>query len=623
MLIKEVCTMSKKIVVVGKTSPKEIMVASIERQFVLDEYLLIKDELHGTPVAEVMETEAYPHITVDTFSSESGIYTSLKEAGFLEKENTIYMAKCKLLEELQTPITPSSEIEIPNFEDIEELLMKRSPQTGFTLGIIRGTEQLQSTLPEHLQNVAPLFEKGEGVIDQQGIPFVLDYYAFREYPHIGLFGGSGSGKTYGLRVICEEVMSKGIPGVVLDPHYELSFQHGMDGMPSHLKEDYSDKHELFQVGENVGIKFTDLSTEELSSLLQFVGDLTQPMMGALDQLHQKNDSYTTLSARIQKLIEAFEYHEVPEHKRTGDLSDDTLLLFEKHKNKVAGLPTLRALSWRLDQLFKTGIFNSDISQIEACMMKRKLAVVRGKQFLLIMLSSYLIRKIYYKRRSYKDWEQVHLNKRRDGEVPPKFPPFFLVMDEAHVFAPNGERANPTKRILKEISQEARKYGVFEILGTQSPSLLDKTIASQLNTKIIFRTTIESDMRMIQTETNLNDVQMTRLPDLTTGNAFISSATLQKTFYVRFRATKTVSPHDSHPFDELDDYGVDHRLKDVLLNNLPIEDVKINSIHSKINRELGSGQFVDVKTIFETLDMMVVHGEIQKETSIMGVRYKKL
>jgi len=99
--------------------------------------------------------------------------------------------------------------------------------------------------------------------------------------------------------------------------------------------------------------------------------------------------------------------------------------------------------------------------------------------------------------------------------------------------------------------------------------------------------------------------------------------LQKTFYVRFRATKTVSPHDNHPFDELDDYGVDHRLKEVLLKNLPIEDVKINSIHSKINHELGNGQFVDIKTIFETLDLMAIQGEIKKESSIMGVRYKKL
>ncbi|WDU82706.1 helicase HerA domain-containing protein [Caloramator sp. Dgby_cultured_2] len=44
-----------------------------------------------------------------------------------------------------------------------------------------------------------------------------------QYPHIGIFGGSGSGKSFGMRVILEEIMKLNIPTVVLDPHYEMDF----------------------------------------------------------------------------------------------------------------------------------------------------------------------------------------------------------------------------------------------------------------------------------------------------------------------------------------------------------------------------------------------------------------
>lgn len=604
--------------VVGRTSPREVFLISRDRPFMMDEYMVIQDERQGNAVGEVVETQAYPKIAEDTFLSETGIYQSLEELGMIQNDTALYVARVKLLDELQMPVAPYSKVRTPDFSDIEELLIHKQPEQGFTLGVIRGTDALQTFLPDHLKNISPLYDREKGVSSQEGIPFILDFYALREYPHIGLFGGSGSGKTFGLRVICEEIMKKGIPAIVFDPHFELSFQQNMEGLPKEAIEHFGSKHEIFQIGENVGINFTELNTEELTSLIEHVADLTQPMRGALDQLHERNDSFTTLTNRIHKLMEAFEFYEQPEHKRKGDLSDDVVLLYEKHRTKVAGLPTLQALSWRLDQLNKTGIFNSDVSQVEACLLKRKVAVVRGKQSHLKMIASYMIGKLYYKRRTYKDWEQANLNQRIDQYTPPKFPPFFVIMDESHVFAPDGERANPTKRILREIAQEARKYGVFEVFGTQRPALLDKTIVAQLNTKIIFRTSIESDMKMIQTETNLTEEQMLRLPDLTSGNAFVSSATLRKTFYIRFRVTKTVSPHSGHPFDELDDYGMDEKIKKVLLDYLPLKNDKIHVIHSEITKALG--RFISRDEIEQTLDALAEQGEIQKEESFMGKKY---
>jgi len=613
--------MTKKIFVVGKTTPKEVFVATTSKPFIIDEYVKIEDSSHSYPIGEVIETNAYAKIEEGTFSKETGIYQSLLSLQLIEKETTLFIAKIKLLDELQTPIMPDSEARRPDFSDIEQLLVKREPGKGFTLGVIRGTEHVQAELPSYLSNVSPLFDSGKGVIPQQGIPFILDHFAFREYPHIALFGGSGSGKTFGLRVICEEIMRKKVPGIVLDPHYELSFQKKMPGVPIEFEEEFSQQHEIFQFGVNVGINFSELITAELISLVEHVSDLTEPMRGALEQLHQKNDSYTTLINRVKKLLEAFQYHEKSENekRRMGDLSDESNILYAKYQNKVAGLATLQAVAWRLEKLNSTGIFNCDIHQVESCMLKRKLAVIRGKHKHLLMLSSYLIGKTYGHRRAYQDFEQANMHGDLTGYTPKKFPPFFIVMDESHLFAPDGKNNTPTKRVLREIAQEARKYGVFLVLGTQRPALLDSTIVSQMNTKIIFRTGIESDMKMIQTETNLNQDQMLRLPELSSGNAFVSSATLQKTFYIRFRVTKTVSPHSGHPFDELDDFDDSSKLQEVLLNFLPISNTSLPQKHSKINNEMGKA--IAQKEIFEALDTLEKQGKVTKRDDMFGKEYK--
>jgi hypothetical protein len=605
--------------VVGRTSTKEITVASIERRLISDEYLLIEDPYNGDLIGEVLETKLYPQIVQGTFSSETCIYQSLVDLKMLESRTSVFIAKVKLLDEVMTPITTHSVVTTPKFEDIEDLLAPTHPNKGFTLGIIRGTEKIQDLLPNYLKNISPIYLLGKGIVGQEGVPFILNHYQLREYPHIGYFGGTGSGKTHALRVGCEEIMHHNIPSIAFDPHNELEFNHPTKGLLDEHVEDFSSKHEIFNIGDNVGINFSELMTEELIYLLEFVGDMTMPMRGAIEALHQKNDSFLTLNKRLTDLKRAFEIQELPQNERNREkLPDEVVTLYERLRDKVSGLPTLQALAWRLDQLNKSGIFNHDISKVEACMMKRKMAVIRGKVSQLKMLASYITRKLYGKRRAYRDWR----SNEQGIQQPAKFPPFFIVTDESHIFAPESERNNPTKVILREVSQEARKYGVFLVLGTQRPALLDKTIASMLNTKFIFRTGIESDMKMIQTETNLNAEQFARLPDLATGNAFVSSATLKKTFYIRFRTTKTTSPHSGHPFDELDDFGgVNEKLKSAILASLPLSNDVLPRKSLEINKAMG--KMIPSFEIMDALEIMAKAKEVMKEESPLGTRYIRI
>lgn len=180
---------------------------------------------------------------------------------------------------------------------------------------------------------------------------------------------------------------------------------------------------------------------------------------------------------------------------------------------------------------------------------------------------------------------------------------------------------PSKSILKEISQEGRKYGVFLILATQRPTLLDETITAQLNTKFIFRTVRASDIKTIQEETDLTVEETRRLPYLRTGDVFISSATLGRTVYGRIRAALTTSPHTLNPFDELKlkTQEKDDGLFDEIKDKLPI--MAGDLLDTAMEIEKDTGKTYTIESLEEKLNQMVEKGYIEKEDTIFGYRYK--
>lgn len=50
--------------------------------------------------------------------------------------------------------------------------------------------------------------------------FLFNIEEMVQYPHIGIFGDQAPGKSYGLRVLMEEIMKKSIPANDFDPHYD-------------------------------------------------------------------------------------------------------------------------------------------------------------------------------------------------------------------------------------------------------------------------------------------------------------------------------------------------------------------------------------------------------------------
>nr|WP_306432276.1 ATP-binding protein [Wansuia hejianensis] len=498
-------------------------------------------------------------------------------------------------------------------------MIKTSREDGLVLGAIKNTDDMALQMDEEFKELFHTFEEGR-LMPQKEIPYIMDLKSMHHYPHIGVFGGSGSGKSFGLRVLLEELMIQNIPTIVLDPHFEMDFSETASYLEEKT-ENFKDKFKCLQVGTHVGVKFEDLSAQDLKNLLDAASHLTDAMNNVVDILFKPRDSYYSFFNRLQMLTEAQEEgssDKIESRINSGSDEEERRAWRERKKlfesyDKTCPYNSVRGILWRLKRLGNDGVFSKDIREIETGLQNGKLIVIQGSTRILQVFSTYLLNNLYHKRREYKD----ALYKKTSAEY---FPPFIIVTDESHNFAPKGYES-PSKSILKEISQEGRKYGVFLILATQRPTLLDETITAQLNTKLIFRTVRASDIQTIQEETDLTMEECRRLPYLRTGDVFISSATMGRTIFARIRAAITSSPHTINPFDELKSKfkEEDERFLKIIIDKLPVMATDLTDLALEIEQETGTTYTVD--NLEERLKQMVDKNHIEKEETIFGYRYK--
>ena len=603
--------------VVGITTQQEVYVGSKDRNFRINEFLIIEDPYQGDLIGEVVEARTYNKYIPLNLSgqlADSSVLESLKAIGYNVDEDTIYLAKVRLLNEALYPVQAGSDVRVPEFNEVRDLMINCSPEEGLILGVIKNTDQMAINMDEEYKDLLYTFEDGK-LKGQKEIPYIFNIKSMNQYPHIGIFGGSGSGKSFGLRVMLEEMMNLNIPTIVLDPHFEMDFSEIVDYLPKDKRVDYSDKFKCLQVGVDIGVRFEDLSPQDLKNLLDASSPLTDAMNNVVDILFKKRDSYNSFYNRVKMLAEAQEEGSIDRIDRrlqecTTDLERQG---WQKRKelylnyDKSCPYSSVRGILWRVTRLYNEGIFNKDIRKIEEGLMQGKLMVIQGSTRILQVFSTYLINNLYHKRREYKDSQFTQ-------GASEYFPPFVIVTDEAHNFAPKGYDC-PSKAILKEISQEGRKYGVFLILATQRPT-------AQLNTKLIFRTVRGSDIATIKEETDITEEEARRLPYLKTGDVFISESARGRTIFARIRAANTTSPHTENPFDELKgkiEEG-DNKFFNMIKDKLPINGDDFINVIKEIEAETGITYTID--SFEEMLNNLVEKGYIIKEKTPFFNVYKE-
>ncbi|MDU5099863.1 MAG: ATP-binding protein [Peptoniphilus grossensis] len=606
--------------VLGITTTREVYIGSKDKNFRNNEFLIVEDPVQGDIIGEVVDSKTFNRfIPLDIGGDfiDSDVLSSLGSMGYDVGDETVYVAKLRFFEELLYPPLTGSDLRAPEFNEIKNLLIDTKPNNSLILGSIKNTDNIAEGMDDIYKNLFSTFENNE-YLKQREIPYLFDYKSMHQYPHIGVFGGSGSGKSFGLRVVLEELMEMGVPAIVMDPHYEMDFSSNSEISD----KNYSDKFKCLEIGLHTGIKFQELQKRDLKNLLNAASPLTDSMKNVIDVMLAKGSSYESFKNKLDMLLEGQEIGSrdkiIAEIAAEPDISkknrlEEVLDVYERY-DKTCNSMSVRGVLWRLINLQNEGIFSHNIDELLDLLKRRKLVVLQGSTRMINVFSTYLLAKLYYLRKEYRD-ELYRSNAKVDY-----FPPFVIITDEAHNFAPKGFDT-PSKSILREISQEGRKYGVFLILATQRPTLLDETITAQLNTKLIFRTVRASDIDTIKEETDLSSDETKRLPYLSSGDVFISSAKKGRTSFVRIRAANTVSPHTENPFDELEGHENEEYEKFFMdiKDLLPIDASNLSVVLMNYNKK--SGENLSYDDLKNKLDELCQRDFIEKEDNFLTEMYK--
>jgi len=291
----------------------------------------------------------------------------------------------------------------------------------------------------------------------------------------GIFGKSGTGKTFLTRLLLIGMLQKGTAvNLVFDMHSEYGWEGGSEGgrKVKALKQLFPSKVAVFTLDEEhsrrrrvstdfvVRIGYDEIDPEDMALLRQTL-NLTEPAVEAVYQLRRrfgKNWLQRTLeikdSEETKDLLNEMNIHESTfRNLRRGLATIERLPFLVAHTPENAVRHILEYLDQGINVVLEFGRY-TDIATY-------------------ILVANLLSRRIYNR---YQERTQ-----RADGEniAPPR--PLVITIEEAHKFL-NPEVASQT--IFSTIAREMRKFNVTLLVIDQRPSGIDEEVMSQIGTKII-------------------------------------------------------------------------------------------------------------------------------------------
>ncbi|MHA1148050.1 MAG: helicase HerA domain-containing protein [Promethearchaeota archaeon] len=312
----------------------------------------------------------------------------------------------------------------------------------------------------------------------------------KNFGRIFVTGKSGSGKSYTMGVLCEEFLKKGIPVVIIDRHGEYS---------------------------SLKVASEDFEPEEEDSLSRFC-----PWCGKVSSADAK------VCENCGKEID-LDPSSILDDSNDERLESLKTGIESKYVDKIiefADLQMNKGADIDIEYLFSLNV--SDIVAPNLCTIVNLRGLSLGVQEI---IASKLLKLLY------------------QASIARKIPPFYLFLDEAHLFA--GKKRTDTCETVKLFSQEGRKFGANLVLGTQRPQLLDTTIRAQAGTWIIHNLSDVNDIKItIQSAEDLSSQNKNDIQGLDKGESIICGEAIGGIpLFVKIRKRKT--KHGGMGFNPLD------------------------------------------------------------------------
>ncbi len=331
-----------------------------------------------------------------------------------------------------------------------------------------------------------------GKIPHHDVEVLLNPTRFLQ-KHLAILAISGAGKSFLTSIILEEVLRRRpeegqIAVIVIDTHGEYtSFAEDPD---------FSAQTRIFPIKE-LQIGLPNLSP------------------------HQLNEFLPNLSG-----VQVRELFRVIRGMKGKYNLDDVISSVEESEAIKAG--TKDALVSVLEELKYTRLFGSeDYPDLDTLARQGGLSIIDLSDTTNLikkqMVVSYLARKLF--------------SARRNGIIPP----FLLVVEEAHQFAPETMRKESaiSRGIITTIAREGRKFNASLCLISQRPIQLSTTALSQCNTHVILRVTNPYDLDHIgKSSEGINSSVLKQISSLRVGSGLIVGEAVNYPLFIDIRQRKS-------------------------------------------------------------------------------------
>lgn len=355
-----------------------------------------------------------------------------------------------------------------------------------------------------------------GLLRNHGLRVYLDINSLVQ-KHVSVIAKTGSGKSYMVGIIVEELLKRKVPTVIIDPHGEYSdlMHPNIDEAETRLMSKYgvkphgySDYIHEYSLNSEVNPGSLPLKLPSYGLTADTIGELlgirssgvqNAILYKATNRLFSKKDLFT-----LRELIHIIEYDR-------------------------------NTAKWHLvnslENLLATGIFSERPLRLTDLVQPGRASVInlRGlpptEQQIAV---THLTRQLFEARKTNK------------------IPALMLVVEEAHQFCPQQGQAR-SLNIIKTIASEGRKFGLGLCVVSQRPAMVDKNVLSQCNTQVMLKVTNPNDLKaLVASVEGLTTSMIDEIQRLPVSTAIVIGGSIQLPIFVDVRIRET--KHGGKPVD---------------------------------------------------------------------------
>lgn len=308
----------------------------------------------------------------------------------------------------------------------------------------------------------------------------------------GVFGKSGTGKSFLTRILLSGVIKRGMAvNLIFDMHNDYGWEVADERGPKAkgLRQLFPEKVSIFTLDEEssrrrnakydyvVTLGYDDIEPEDLA-MLKLTMNLSDSMLDAAYTLRKKWGK-----AWIKKLLDPEKSEELEEVVQTTNVSNASLTALARRLERFE----------RFEFLKPDGALSDSVQTILSYLTEQRKSVVLEFGRYGSALEAYILVANYLTRRIHAEYVKRVEKSLGDPSLEP--PQLLITIEEAHKFL---DPLIARQTIFGTIAREMRKYNVTLLIVDQRPSGIDEEVMSQIGTRITALLDNERDITAVLT-----------------------------------------------------------------------------------------------------------------------------